>query len=123
MLVALLCVTRFVVDVVVCRGGRRRCIVTSAATVSLLVTPGAQLPSVLVDGGEIGEVEEQGSGEASEACHVKGQRLAGLQVVQGSVTRRPESWEALMKNQKWRNTRKHRVRERRRGREEECKTW
>ena len=105
MLVALLRLTSFVVEVVVCRGGRRRHrIVASAATVSLLVAPGAQLPSVLVDGGEIGEVEEQGSGEASEACHVKGQRLAGLQVVQGSVTRRPESWEALMKNQKWRNT-------------------
>ena len=50
----------------------------------------------LVDAGEVSEVQQQRGGEAAESCHVEGQRLAGFQVVQRSVTRRPESWEALI---------------------------
>lgn len=50
--------------------------------VLLLVAPCAELSSgVLVDAGEVGEVQQQRGGEATETGHVEGQRLAGFQVV------------------------------------------
>lgn len=65
--------------------------------VLLLVAARAELGGrLLVDAGEVGEVEQQRGGEAAETSHVEGQRLAGLQVVERRVTRRPESWEALI---------------------------
>lgn len=40
----------------------------------------------LVDAGKVCEVQQQRGGEATETRHVEGQRLAGFQVVQWSVT-------------------------------------
>lgn len=70
--------------------------------------------SILMDAGKVGEIQQQRGSEATEACHVEGQRLARFQVVQWSVTRRPKSWEALIEGServKRDKGRKHKVRE------------
>ena len=82
-------------------GGR---VVSAGAAVLLVVAPGAQLGGVLVDAGQVGEVQQEGGGQAAEARHVKGEGLAGLQVVQRRVTRRPKSWEAFNQDQSEKET-------------------